>query len=136
MLSNLVGILLRFRQMPVALSADIEDMFLQVKVPEADQDALRFLWWPNGDLNSAPAEFRLTVHPFGAVSSPFCANFALRKAATLFGHEFPPTVSQVILENVYVDDCLVSVKSKSTAIALVKGLTSLFNHVGFRLPSG
>ncbi len=44
LLQNLVHVILRFRQHRVAVSADVEGMFLQVGVPEADQDVLRFLW--------------------------------------------------------------------------------------------
>ena len=41
--NNLLGILLRFREYRIALVADIEGMFNQVKVPPEDSDALRFL---------------------------------------------------------------------------------------------
>ena len=34
----------RFRSRPVALTADIESMFLQVQAPEQDRSCLRFLW--------------------------------------------------------------------------------------------
>lgn len=44
----LIGVLLRFREHPVALMAD---MFYQVKVPEEDANLLRFLWWPEGDFD-------------------------------------------------------------------------------------
>ncbi|XP_070571257.1 uncharacterized protein [Ptychodera flava] len=40
--NNLLGVLLRFRQEPIALMADIEAMFHQVKVKEEDSDCLRF----------------------------------------------------------------------------------------------
>ena len=43
-MNSLLGVLLRFRQDPVALVADIEGMFNQVKVPPEDAVALRFLW--------------------------------------------------------------------------------------------
>lgn len=79
--STLVGVLLRFRQEAVAVMGDIQSMFHQVKVPEEDRDFLRFLWWPEGDLTKEVSEFRMTVHLFGAVSSPSCASFALRKTA-------------------------------------------------------
>ena len=41
--NNLVGILIRFRQDPIALIADIEAMFHQVRVTPDDCDALQFL---------------------------------------------------------------------------------------------
>ena len=46
----LVGVLLRFRQEQVAISADVEAMYHQVKVAKEDCDALRFLWWPEGNI--------------------------------------------------------------------------------------
>ena len=44
LLNNLVGIFMRFREEKVALSGDIEAMFNQVAILEADQVSLRFLW--------------------------------------------------------------------------------------------
>jgi len=40
--NNLVGVMLRFRQEPVAFAADIKAMFHQVCVAEPDREALRF----------------------------------------------------------------------------------------------
>ena len=54
--NSFVGVLTRFRQEPVAVIADIKSMFHQVKVDPADGDALRFLWWPQGDLSAKPVE--------------------------------------------------------------------------------
>lgn len=47
--STLVGVLARFHKEPIVITADIEAMFHQVKVPIKDRDLLRFLWWPDGD---------------------------------------------------------------------------------------
>ena len=52
--NNLVGVLTRFRQEPVAFCCDIEDMFHQVRVNEEHRDLVRFLWWPNGDTAKEP----------------------------------------------------------------------------------
>lgn len=60
--NTLLGVLLRFRQDTVAVMADIEGMFHQVKVPEEDKDFLRFLWWPNGNTDYPLSEYRMTVH--------------------------------------------------------------------------
>jgi len=72
--NNLIGVLERFRQDPVALVSDIEAMFHQVKVDPKDADALRFLWWPDDDLSQQPIEYKMEVHLFGSTSSPSCAN--------------------------------------------------------------
>ena len=79
--NNLAAVLLRFRKFRVALVADIQEMFYQVKVACNDRNSLRFLWWPNGEVKQQPEIYKMTVHLFGATSSPSCAAFALRQAA-------------------------------------------------------
>ena len=44
LLNNLLGVLMRFREHPVAFLADIEGMFMQIALHQIDQSALRFLW--------------------------------------------------------------------------------------------
>lgn len=78
LINNLTGILLRFRQHSIALMCDIEKMFHQFHVQEADRNYLRFLWWRDGDTSTQPQEYRMKVHLFGAASSPGCANYGLK----------------------------------------------------------
>lgn len=80
-INSLVGVLHRFREQRIALVADVEAMFHQVKVIPKDRDVLRFLWWPEGKLENKPREYRMTVHLFSATSSPACAGYALRRTA-------------------------------------------------------
>ena len=80
--NDLVGVLTRFRQDQVAIVVDIEAMFHQVRVKPEDRDALRFLWWPGGDLSSTPAEYRMNAHLFGErTSSPSVAGYCLQRTA-------------------------------------------------------
>lgn len=67
-------------------------MFYQVKVPVTDRDCLRFYWWKNGDIETTPIEYRMTVHLFGATSSPSCRNFALQHIAKENIDEFDTAV--------------------------------------------
>lgn len=131
--STLIGVLCRFRKEPIVIAADIEAMFHQVKVPNEDRDLLRFLWWPNGDYNQNMAEYRMTVHLFGATSSPSCANFALRKCAEDNIKQFNPQAVKTILNNFYVDDCLTSAASEEDAIALYQELRAICFKGGFLL---
>lgn len=80
--NTLVGVLTRFREEPIALTADIEKMFHQVRFPSTDCDAPRFLWWSEGDLSKDPEEYEMRAHLFGGASSPSCANYALKKIAS------------------------------------------------------
>lgn len=108
--NTLLGVLLRFRQGPVAFITDIEGMFHQVQVAKED-NFLRFLWWPNGDISKELVEHRMLVHIFGAESSPSCATFALLKTADDNQDEYLEEVTNTIRQNFYVDDCLKAVNS-------------------------
>ena len=121
--NSLVGVLCRFRQEPVAFACDIEGMFHQVHVNEEHRDLLRFLWWEQGDTTKAPTEYRMTVHLFGATSSPCCANLAFRTVADDGVNEFGVEAASFIKENFYVDDGLKSVPTVREAIELIKNST-------------
>ena len=99
---------------------DIEGMFHQVKVSEAFRDLLRFLWWENGDISSQPREYRMTVHLFGATSSPGRSNFALTSTANDNEKEIGSTAANFLPEDFYVDDALKSVPSVHEAVQLIK----------------
>ena len=79
MTNTLIGVLLRFRQEPVGFTADTQSMFHQVRVKPEQCDILRFLRWPNGDLDGTPTVHIMKVHLFGTVSSPSVCNFALKE---------------------------------------------------------
>lgn len=131
--NSLVGVLTRFREESVALMSDIEEMFYQVRVTEEDRDALRFLWFKNGNLDGDIEEFQMNVHLFGGTSSPSCANFALRKTADDNSGEFSQLAIETVKRNFYVDDCLKSVATEKAAIQLAKELRDLLAKGGFRL---
>lgn len=75
----------------------------------------------------------MTVHLFGAVSSPSCANYALRRTADDSAHQFHPEVIKTVKHNLYVDDCLKSLATEEEAIRIIKDLTSLCKRGGFNL---
>ena len=133
LMNNLTGVLIRFRQERIALVGDIEAMFHQVMVDPAHINTLRFLWWKDGNLNSTPVAYRMLVHLFGATSSPSCANFALRRVATEFGHLYNPIISSIINHNFYVDDCLISLPTAEEAISVYYDLTEILQRRNFRL---
>ena len=110
MLNSLVGILCRFRLHEVAFCCDIEKMFHQFHVNEEYRDFLRFLWWENGNMDESPVDYRMRVHIFGAVSSPGCANYALRYIAEKF-RNVDCMAASFLERDFYVDD---GVESKPT----------------------
>ena len=131
--NHLLGVLMRFREEPVAFMADIEAMFYQVRIPDSDSDFLCFLWWTDGDLTKDPEEYQMLVHVFGAASSPSCSNFALLKTAEDNESKFDSDVINIVKRNFYVDDCLKSTTTVSRAIPLVQDLCDLLTEGGFHL---
>ena len=128
--NNLVGVLIRFRVDQIAFCGDVESMFYRVKVPEEQRRFLRFMWWPNGDIQKDMKEYQMNVHIFGAISSPSVANYILKKLGT---QSLNPLVTHTINRNFYVDDCLKSVKTSDIATHLIEDLCRTCMEGGLRL---
>ena len=130
LLQNLIGIIFRFREQRVAITADIEAMFLQVKVPPEDCKVLRFLWRDNP--NEPVNVYEYGRHIFGAKSSPTCANYALQQVARDNAQE-SPQVTKLIMRNFYLDDFVKSVPSAEQAIEIYNKLRAMLARGGFHL---
>ena len=79
--SQIVGILLRFREEQIAVTGDVEAMYHQMKVPENQRCFQRFLCWKDSDSSKVIVDHEMTAHVFGGISSPSCSNYALKKTA-------------------------------------------------------
>lgn len=111
-------------------------MFYQVRVRPSDRNYLRFLWWPDGNLEKEPEEYKMSVHLFGGASSPSCANYALKKTAEDNKKDFDERTIETVKRNFYVDDCLRSVPEDTEAVRLVGQLRELLSKGAFDLLSG
>ena len=132
LINSLVGVLIHYRQEPVALIADIEAMFQQVKARPEDCDALRFLWW-DGDVEEQAVAFKTLVHIFCAKSSPCCTNKALLQTADDNESKYGKDVADVVRRSFYVDDLLKSTATIEKAKELALKLVDLLARGGFRL---
>ena len=130
LLHGLIGTKNRFREGPIALTADIESMFLQVQVPERDKSCLRFLWRPT--VNEPVQIYEYQRHVFRAKCSPTCANYALKQVAIDSEDEFP-IAAKTIQNNLYMDDFIKSVETPEEAIKVFKQLQPLLSKHGFEL---
>ena len=130
--NNLLGVICRFRMYHYAITCDVEKMFHQFIVPKNDRNYLRFLWWPNGDTELPPKEYRMKVYLFGATSSPGCASYALKYLANQERVTYP-TASHFIINDFYVDDGLTSVESREEAKELIERAREVCRRGGLRL---
>ena len=128
LLNNLVDIILRFRESHIAISADIEQMFMQVKVAPSDRSYLRSLWDHNGKIE----EYEYTSHIFGATSSPCIASYALRRSANDNQKHFPE-VSHILERNIYMEDLYISTDEIEKAVKLRSSTRAGLSLEGFNL---
>ena len=130
LLQSLIGIIFRFREKKIALTADVEAMFLQVKVPPADCKVLKFLWREN---NTDPISvYEYGRHIFGAESSPTCVNYALQQVGRDCRDDHG-MVAKLINRNFYMDNFVKSVASEEEAVGMYKSLRKSLADGGFQL---
>ena len=75
----------------------------------------------------------MTVHLFGAMSSPSCANFALKQTMNDFEGEYGERAANFMCNDFYVDDGLKSVATAASAVELVKNVKAMCHQGGFSL---
>ena len=124
--SKLFDILIRFRQFPYALMADIVAMYNQVRVPPNDRDALRFLWMKDGGIQ----HYRMTSHLFGGVWCSSSSTYALHRVANFTSD---PKINNIITSSFYVDDLMWSVSTIEDAKRCMPVLRALLLSKGFQL---
>ena len=124
---KLVHVLLRFRLYQNAMTADIQAMYLQVRIPEQERDCLRFLWLENGEVKP----YRMTSHLFGGVWCASSTTYALRR--TLDDAQASPMVRDVVSKSMYVDDLLQSTSDMSIIEDLVRDVKATLSKGGFLL---
>ena len=131
LLQTLIHVLMRFRQHPYAVSADIEGMFLQVGVIPEDRPSLRFFLWRE-DPAADVAVYQYVRHIFGSKDSPTCANYALQQTARDNRNQFREAANSV--ENhFYMDDYLESSPTVNEATKKAQDLAEMLAKGGFKL---
>lgn len=128
---SLLGVMLKFRERPVAVSGDIKGMFHQVRLLPEDRPLLRFLW-RDLHVDEPPRVFEWQVLPFGTACSPCCATYALQRHA--MDQSQPGKDLKSSVENCfYVDNCLQSLDTPEEARSPVDRLRALLATAGFDL---
>ena len=112
--------------------ADVEKMFLQVKLAPEDQDVHRYLW-RDLRIDEEPKAYRMLRLTFGVNSRPFRAIATVHAHAKRYEETFPNAVRE-ILPNLYVDDCLTGADTDNAAIKLRQEMSEIMLTAAFNLP--
>ena len=128
LLGNLTRVIMRFLENQIALCADIEQMFMQVKVDPKDRPYLRFLWKNNGHKET----YEYTSHLFSATDSPCIVSYAPRRSAQDNAKAYPG-VQKVIERSIYMDDLYLAVSSSNEASKIVHENRKVLATSGFNL---
>jgi hypothetical protein len=108
----------------VCFTADIAQMYRQVKVNPQDRNLQRILWRCSSD--KPIQEYQLTTVTYGRASAPFLATRCLKKLAedNLVRH---PKAAQVLRDDSYVDDLLSGTSTVQEAIEVQRELSTLLD---------
>ena len=131
--NSLLGVLLRFRQDPFVLMADLQEFFLQLRVTPEDTNALRFYFWKDNDLSQPLEVLKMLSHLFGLTSSPAIANYAVKHLGEMNREFYPLDVILTIIRAFFVDDLQKSCPDRQTAIRIMESLIEIFRSVGMSL---
>ena len=131
-LQNLLwSVLVRNRFKPVALCADLKQAFLQVRIQEADRDALRFHWIKDKDPSQVEV-LRFTRALFGLIQSPFLLGGTLKLHLESFKAKYPVEVEE-IMKSLYVDDVISGTDTLDQGCNLKEVSVTVLGEAGFEL---
>ena len=123
--------LVRNRFKPVALCSDLKQAFLQVRILEADHDALPFHWIKDKDPSHIEVS-RFTQVLFELIQSPFLLGGTLKQHLDSLKAKYPEEVEE-IMKSLYVDDVIGGTDTVDQGCSLNEVAVSVFGEAGFKL---
>jgi hypothetical protein len=126
--SDIFTIIVRWRQYPIAFTADITKMYLQFWVHPEDAKYQRILWRENGEIR----QFVSHTITFGTASAPFQAIRLLHLIASE-AKESAPLAAELLLNHFYVDDCAGGAEDELEAIEKYHQLNKTLDPRGLNL---
>lgn len=120
--------LIRWRELPVATTADIEKMYRMIFVRQEDQK-FQQVWW-RADPSQPLLSYALTTVTYGTASAPFQATRCLKKLAEDEHNEFCDVTNE-LEKHFYMDDYTSSFCNSSEAARTKHRLSQLLLSGGF-----
>ncbi|XP_063618245.1 uncharacterized protein LOC134791133 [Cydia splendana] len=123
-------LILRWRQYPVCLVADIVKMYRMVRVANEDTDFQRIVWRDNAE--NEIKDYKLLTVTFGTASAPYLAVKARNQVACDHREQYPIAAPRVHQE-FYMDDLMTGCQTEDEGLQLYHEMKGLLNEGGFVL---
>ena len=129
----LFDIIIRFREYPIGLTADIEKAFHQVQIAPDDREMIKFLWFDDIDKeNPEIKHYRFRRLTFGLKPSPAILSGMVDHHMSLHTQSHPDIVS-LLIRSLYVDDLAGGAFTYSQALEIYESTNNLMSGGGFTL---
>ncbi|XP_044727788.1 uncharacterized protein LOC123291538 [Chrysoperla carnea] len=126
--SDVFVTLLNFRLFAIAMTADISQMYRQIKIQKSHRRYQRLVW--RFSKNEPISVYEISVVAFGVTSSPYLALRTMHQLASDESSSYP-LASNAVINDMYVDDFVTSVQDTQNAIKLFQEMVNLCESGGF-----
>ncbi|XP_055590945.1 uncharacterized protein LOC129743026 [Uranotaenia lowii] len=127
---DLRSTILRSRTKQFMIVADVEKMFRQIHISDADKPLQSILW--REDPTEEVKTYELTTVTYGTKPAPFLATRVLKQLAMDEELRFPKA-AKVLIEDVYMDDVLTGTDDELEGVLLSRELRRITECGGFNL---
>lgn len=127
---ELLDLMLRFRKHPVAMVADVEKMYRQIRIHPEDTPLQRILW--RFDPSEPLQIYELQTVTYGLSPSSFLATRVLKKLAEDVGDRYE-LAAPMLANDFYMDDFISGADSVEQARELRKDVQTLMAEGGLQL---
>ena len=132
LLTELVGILIRFRMFPIIISGDISRAFHQIMLHPSQRDLTRFLWKQNADVKNKTKIFKSNRIPFGLNISPFILNATLKYHIAQQKHIDQKIIDR-LTDSYYCDDLVYGVMNVVEAKTAYYMINEINDKINFKM---
>ena len=132
LLTNLCGMLLKFRIYPIILTADIIKAYHNILIDPSERDYTRFLWKENGDPKNDLIIYRFNRIPFGLASSQFILNGTLQYHILKKANLIPP-IAEKLADSYYSDNLIFGCFNENEAKTALFPINEMHASINFPL---
>ncbi|XP_053990009.1 uncharacterized protein LOC128882436, partial [Hylaeus volcanicus] len=127
---SIFELMLRWRESKIAIVADLEKMYKQIRLNEKQQHLQMILWRNSG--TERIKSYKMTTVTFGLKNSSFLAIRSLHEIAKIIENKYP-RAAKAIMKCFYVDDYTGGAESVEEALCTYREMKKAFDEFGFNL---